>query len=135
MSVQPPAYANHPTAYVAPPAAHLMPPEAYAPPCSSTQPAMRTYDVPTTVYGYQAGYAASDPAYPYVEAPLPFPLYGQYSMSQHVLAPVYSTASYYQHDPYQPGNVNSYYQQSTNERAAYVAGHDMDAANLQHVGY
>jgi len=64
MSVQPPAYANHPTAYVAPPAAHLMPPEAYAPPCSSTQPAMRTYDVPTTVYGYQAGYAASDPTYP-----------------------------------------------------------------------
>ena len=72
---------------------------------------MRTYDVPTTVYGYQAGYAASDPTYPYVEAPLPFPLYGQYSMSQHVLAPVYSTAPYYQHDPYQPGNVNSHYQQ------------------------
>ena len=47
----------------------------------------------------------------YVEAPLPFSLYDRYSMSQYVLAPVYSTAPYYQHDPYQSGNVNSHYQQ------------------------
>jgi len=109
LPAQPPAYANHPTAYVAPPAAHLMPPQAYVPPCSSTQPAMGTYHGPTTVYGYQAGYAACDPTYQYVEAPLPFSLYDQYSMSQHVPAPIYSTAPYYQHDPYQPGNVNSHY--------------------------
>jgi len=135
LPAQPPAYANHPTAYVAPPAAHLMPPQAYVPPCSSTQPAMGTYHGPTTVYGYQAGYAACDPTYQYVEAPLPFSLYDQYSMSQHVPAPIYSTVPYYQHDPYQPGNANSHYQQSTYERATYVTGHDIDAANLQHVSY
>jgi len=116
LPAQPPAYANHPTAYVAPPAAHLMPSQAYVPPCSSTQPAMGTYHGPTTVYGYQAGYAACDPTYQYVEAPLPFSLYDQYSMSQHVPAPIYSTVPYYQHDPYQPGNVSSHYQQSTYER-------------------
>ncbi|PAN42826.2 hypothetical protein PAHAL_8G193200 [Panicum hallii] len=149
LPAQPPAYAHyptayvappaaHPTAYVAPPAAHLMPPEAYAPPCSSTQPTMRTYHVPTTVYGYQAGYAACDPlpsTYQYVEAPLPCSLYDLYSMSQYVLAPVYSPAPYYEHDQYQSGNVNSHYQQSTYERPTYVVGHDMDAANLQHVTY
>ena len=54
--------------------------------------------------------------YQYVEAPLPFSLYDQYSMSQHVPAPIYSTVPYYQHDPYQPGNANSHYQQSTYER-------------------
>ncbi|CAO2144302.1 unnamed protein product [Urochloa humidicola] len=115
LPAQPPAYAHHPTGYVAPPAAHLMPPEAYAPPCP-TQPSTHTYHVPTTEYGYQAGYAACGPlpsTYQHVQAG---PLYDPYSMSHYASAPVYSTAPYYQNDPYPLGNINPHYQQSTYER-------------------
>ncbi|OEL16975.1 hypothetical protein BAE44_0022007 [Dichanthelium oligosanthes] len=120
-SAQPPAHAHHPIAYVAPSAAHSMPPEAYAPPCSylpmTTQPSLHGYG-----YGYQAGYATCSPlpsTYQYVQAPLPCSLYDQHSMSQYVSAPVYSSGPYFQNDPYQLGNVNSHYQQSTYERYAF----------------
>ncbi|RCV38385.1 hypothetical protein SETIT_8G137700v2 [Setaria italica] len=88
LPAQPPAYAHHPTAYVAPPAAHLMPPEAYAPPCP-TRSATHTCHVPTTGYGFYAGYAACGPlpsTYQYAQAPPPCSLYNQYSMPHYVSA-------------------------------------------------
>ncbi|TVU24602.1 hypothetical protein EJB05_27050, partial [Eragrostis curvula] len=139
---QPTAYPHYLTAYVPPPPAHLVPPESYAPPCSYlappiAQPITHAYSVTTTGYGYQAGYEAYGPVpstYQYAQVHPSYSQYTQYSMSEHVSAPVYPTGPYcaaYQNDPYQPGNVTSNYQQSTYERAAYDAGDGTVSTNLQ----
>lgn len=123
---QAPAYAHHPTPYIAPPDAHLMPPEAYPLPCPylpPTAPGMVT----ATGYGYGDGYEAyrSFPsAFRYVQEPPSCSLYAQYPMPAHVSGPAYSTGPYYapyqSHPyPYEHGNVNHHYQQSTYERAPY----------------
>ncbi|KAL5204225.1 hypothetical protein ABZP36_009096 [Zizania latifolia] len=93
---QPVAYVRHPTSCIPPTALPVLP-EAYAHPYAQMPPTVQ-FSTPaysmSTEYPFTAAHTAYgrlSSTYQYVQAPLPDYLYGQQSLSDHVLAPGYYT--------------------------------------------